>query len=223
MPPEKGEFTVRTIILGATASLALAAGGLAQDVTPPAGAYALDKDHASITWRVSHLGTSTYVARFNEFDAALSFDPDNPAASTLSVSIDVRSLDLDFSNEIDPTKPDAFYDELMGIPQDTPGRIFFRAPTYPTMTFEATGIEVTGENTGTITGDFTMVGQTHPVTLDVTFNGARANLGPGTGPVIGFSAKTTITRSAFGMDTLVPYIGDDVEVWIEAEFIAPDA
>jgi polyisoprenoid-binding protein YceI len=212
---------VKTLLVGTAAAVALTAAGLAQDVTPPAGAYTLDKDHASITWRVNHLGTSTYVARFNDFDAALTFDPENPAASTLSATVDVLSLDLDFDNVVDPTKPDAFYNELMGIPEDTPDRIFFRAPTFPTMTFEATGIEVTGENTGTVTGNLTMVGQTHPVTLDVTFNGARGNMDPSGGPVVGFSAKTTVTRSTWGMDTLVPYIGDDVEVWIEAEFVAP--
>jgi polyisoprenoid-binding protein YceI len=216
----KGDFTVRTILLGAAAAATLAAATGAQDVTPPAGAYTLDKDHASITWRVNHLGTSTYVARFNEFDAALTFDPDDPAASTLSVTIDVTSLDLDFMNTVDPSNPDAFYNELMGIPQNTPDRIFFQAPMYPTMTFAATSIAVTDDRTGTVTGDFTMVGQTHPLTLDVRFNAVRGNLDPSGGPVIGFSATTTIQRSMWGMDTLVPYIGDDVEVAIEAEFIA---
>jgi polyisoprenoid-binding protein YceI len=214
---------VRTIILGAAGSLALAAAGVAQEATPVAGAYTLDKDHASITWRVNHLGTSTYVARFNDFDADLTFDPENPAASTLNVSVDVRSVDLDFDNVVDPSNPDAFYNELMGIPEDTPGRVFFRAPVHPTMTFEATSIEVTDDRTGKITGNFTMVGQTHPVTLDVSFNGVRANLDPSGGPVIGFSARTVIQRSQWGMDTLVPYIGDDIEVWIEAEFVGPNA
>ncbi len=212
---------MKTLLLGTVASLALAAAGLAQEEAAlPAGAYTLDKDHASITWGVDHLGTSTYVARFNEFDAELTFDPDDPAASTLSVTIDVASLDLDFRNVINPDEPDAFYNELMGIPEDRPDRVFFSAPTYPTMTFEATDVEVTGEDAGQVTGDFTMRGQTHPLTLDVSYNGARASVDGGP-PVIGFSATTTVTRSQWGMDTLVPFVGDDVEVWIEAEFIAP--
>jgi polyisoprenoid-binding protein YceI len=199
----------------------MAAASSAQDVVAPAGAYTLDKDHASITWKVSHFGTSTYVARFNEFDAALTFDPANPAASTLDVMIDVSSLDLDFRNVANPDNPDAFYNELLGIPEDTPGRVFFQVPLYPTITFKATGIEVTGENTGRVTGDLTLHGQTHPATLDVTYNGARE--GFGTPPVIGFSATTTILRSQWGMDTVVPLVSDEVRIEIEAEFFAPAA
>ena len=206
---------MKTIVMGAAAAIAIASAAAGQDA-PPAGAYTLDKNHASITWRVSHLGTSTYVASFDDFDAALTFDPESPETSSLSVSIDVTSLDLDYSNDEDP---DLFYNELLGIPEDTPGRVFFRAPSFPTITFESTGVAVTGENTGTVTGDLTLVGQTHPVTLDVTFNGSRAGYGGG-GTVVGFSATTTVKRSEWGMDTAVGAIGDDVEVWIEAEFMA---
>lgn len=207
---------MRALLLGAAGALAIAAVSSAQDVVPPAGAYTLDKNHASVTWKVDHFGTSTYVARFDEFDAALTFDPANPAASTLDVTIDVSSLSLDFS---DPNNPDLFKNELLGVPENTPGRVFFEAPLYPTITFTATGIEVTGDDTGRITGDLTMKGQTHPATLDVVFNGARE--GFGTPPVIGFSATTTILRSQWGMDTVVPLVGDEVEIEIEAEFIAP--
>lgn len=214
---------MRSIILGSVAATALAAGALAQDdLVAPAGAYSLDKNHASITWRVNHLGTSNYVARFDEFDAELTFDPDNPTESALSVTIDVTSLSLDFSN---PDNPDSFYDELMGYPteeNEEGDQRFFRATQFPTISFEATGMEVTGENTGTVTGDLSFMGQTHPLTLDVTYNGVRQGFGGGA-PVIGFSGTTTVTRSEWGMDAAVPFIGDEVEVWVEAEFVAPSS
>ncbi len=206
---------MRALLLGAAGALAVAAASSAQDFVAPAGAYAIDKNHASVTWKVDHFGTSTYVARFDEFDAALTFDPANPAASTLDVTIDVTSLNLDFS---DPNNPDLFKNELLGIPQDTPDRVFFQAPQFPTITFTATSVEVTGETTGRVTGDLTLHGQTHPATLDVIFNGARE--GFGTPPVVGFSATTTILRSEWGMDTVVPFVSDEVEIEIHAEFIA---
>jgi polyisoprenoid-binding protein YceI len=40
-----------------------------EPLTAPSGDYALDKTHASLTWRVSHLGLSNYTARFTNFDA----------------------------------------------------------------------------------------------------------------------------------------------------------
>ena len=59
-----------------------------------AGDYALDKTHASLIFKVKHLGLSNYVGRFNQFDASLSFDPANVAAAKLSAVIDIDSLDI---------------------------------------------------------------------------------------------------------------------------------
>ena len=41
----------------------------------PAGTYTLDRSHASLIFRVNHLGFSNYTARFKRFDAKLQFDP----------------------------------------------------------------------------------------------------------------------------------------------------
>jgi polyisoprenoid-binding protein YceI len=40
------------------------------------------------------LGSSTYVGRFNNFDASLSFDSNNIKASQLEATVDTRSLDI---------------------------------------------------------------------------------------------------------------------------------
>ena len=69
----------------------------------PAGAYALDLAHASLIFRVNHLGFSNYTARFKRFDAKLQFDPTNLAASKVVASVDVDSLETDFP---DPAKLD---------------------------------------------------------------------------------------------------------------------
>src|SRR5690554_78833 len=58
------------------------------------GAYTLDKEHASLVWKIDHLGFSRYVGRFNDFDASLDFDPENVANSSLEVIIDTASLDV---------------------------------------------------------------------------------------------------------------------------------
>ena len=49
----------------------------------------------------------------------------------------------------------------------------------------------------------------------MTFNGARAGMSGGPA-VIGFSGTTTVKRSQWGMDALVPYVGDDVETYYDA-------
>src|ERR1700693_1826826 len=62
---------------------------------PPAGHYQLDKSHASLQLRVSHMGFSTYTTRFSRYDAELTFDPRSIPASTVVATIDASSLELD--------------------------------------------------------------------------------------------------------------------------------
>ncbi len=85
------------------------------------------------------------------------------------------------------------------------------------MTFASTGVEVTGENTGKLTGDLTLLGVTKPVTLDVTFNQAGPHPFDPSKIVAGFSASGEINRSDFGMAYAPPAIGETVELTIEIE------
>jgi polyisoprenoid-binding protein YceI len=87
------------------------------------------------------------------------------------------------------------------------------------MVFKSKSIEVTGEKTGKITGDFTLLGVTKEVTLDVTLNKA-ADHPMLKVPAVGFSATGTIKRSDFGMTTYVPAVGDEVTISIETEAYA---
>jgi len=179
----------------------------------PAGAYTLDKSHASLVFTLNHLGFSRYTAAFSAFDARLTFDPARPEASTLEATIDPRSLTL-------PSPPAGFKDELTG-PQ------WLDAGQFPAITFKSTKVEVTGANTARVTGDFSLHGVTRPVVLDVTFNGGYAGHPMDPHARIGFSAKGSFNRSDFGIAYGVPAPGttmgvsDAVTVAIETEFSGP--
>ena len=179
----------------------------------PAGTYKLDKAHASLDFRVNHIGFSNYSARFTTFDAELQFDPANPTASAVTVTIDPRSLAL-------PTPPAGFLDTLLS-------EKWLGAAAFPQMTFRSTKIELTAANTARITGDLTLKGATVPVVLDATFNGGYAGHPYDPAARIGFSAKGSLKRTAFGVSESVPAPGstmgvsDDVEIIVEAEFNGP--
>ncbi|MEQ1865468.1 MAG: YceI family protein [Micropepsaceae bacterium] len=179
----------------------------------PAGAYTLDKAHASLTFRVNHIGFSNYTARFTNFDAHLQLDPVNPAASSVTATVDPKSLAL-------PAPPAGFVDELLGAK-------WLDAVGFPQMTFKSTKVELTGANTARITGDFTLRGVTLPVTLDATFNGGYASHPYEPAARIGFSAHGSLQRAAFGVKEGVPPPGstmgvsDNVDIIIEAEFNGP--
>jgi polyisoprenoid-binding protein YceI len=171
----------------------------------PSGAYQLEKPHASLLFRVKHMGLSYYTARLTEFDATLDFDPKNPAASHVKAIINPLSVHAEH-----PTDKD--WDRRIG--ED-----FFEAKDYPQIVFDSKKVEVTGEFTGKVTGDLTFMGVTEPVTLDVTFNGSApaAALYQGR-DAVGFSARGKLTRSDFGLTRYGSIVGDEVEIVIEAEF-----
>lgn len=175
-------------------------------ITPsaaPAGNYKLDPTHASVTWSLSHAGLSNYTARFDDISGALNFVSDAPQNSTVDIRIDPKSVSTGLPK----------FDEEIA----TSGN-YFDANTFPEIRFVSTGIKLTGEATGLITGDLTLKGVTKPVTLDVTFNGAGKSFG-NPGKTLGFSASTKFLRSDYNMGHLVAFgIGDEVTLRIETEF-----
>lgn len=209
---------MRHLLLAAVASLGLAtACAQASPPVPAVPTYKVEPTHASLTWKVNHQGLSLYTARFTQFDATLTFDPANPAASTLSATVNPLSVRTDYSGDFKAThanSPYASWDEALARDPK-----WFNADAHPAITFNGTGITVTGENTGTVTGDLTFLGVTKPVTLNVRFNGEKEFPWNNGAKSIGFSATGTIKRSEFGMATMLGGLGDDVEIALEVEFL----
>jgi polyisoprenoid-binding protein YceI len=179
----------------------------------PAGAYTLDKAHASLLFRVNHITFSHWTARFTKFDAQLQFDPADPAKSSVKVTVDPKSIAAD-------NVPDGFLTTLAG-PE------WLDAGKYPEMTYRSTKVERSGANGLRISGQLTLHGVTKPVTLVGTYNGGYAGHPYDPHARVGFSAKGTLKRSEFGVAYGIPAPGttmgvfDDVEVIVEAEFSGP--
>lgn len=193
-------FLAAALALAPLAGPALAAGPSTNLTEIKSGEFTLDKSHAKIIFSTSHFGFSTYYGLFKDFDAKLNFDAKDPAKSTLAVTIDM--------NSVETTNPK--------LNEHLKSEDFFNAAKFPTATFKATKITVTGKTTGTITGDLTLHGVTKPVTLDATFNGGGENMFKTY--TLGFSAKGVIKRTEFGIKTYAPAVGDDVSLIISAEF-----
>jgi polyisoprenoid-binding protein YceI len=167
----------------------------------PAGEYTLDKGHASVTWRVSHLGLSQYTARFDKVDGKLNYASAQASASSVEFTIDTTSVNTGLA---------PFNKKLQGA-------AYFDSEKNPNITFKSTKIEAMPNNKFRMTGDMTLRGITKPMSWDVTFNGGLFN-NFAQAHAVGFSAKGTVKRTQWGMTELVPMIGDDVEVLVEVEF-----
>lgn len=187
----------------AAALILLASPGLAADPLPieATGTYQLDKNHANVVWEVSHLGFSNYVGRFNSLDATLHLDAKDPTKSQLTAKVDSASVD---------TNNTKLQDELKATEA-------FNVAQFPEIMFVSKSIELTGPETGKVTGDLTFLGVTKPVTLETTL------VGHGKHPmapldVVGFSATGVLKRSEWGFKQWLPMVGDEVKFTIDAEF-----
>lgn len=169
------------------------------------GAYTLDKDHATLLFKVDHLGFSSYVGRFNDFDATLDFDPENVENSSLEVIVDTASLDVNNPEFAEDLRND-----------------WFNVEEYPQAVFRTTRFVEGDGNNFVFEGDLTMLGTTEPIMLEITSNGGGRNFLTRS-YTLGFSASTTFTRSDFGMDNLVSFgVGDEIELEIHVEFQESD-
>ncbi len=165
------------------------------------GTYTLDRSHANVLFRISHLGYSQYIGRFNTLDAKLDLDTQDLTRSQLTATITPASVDVN--------NPE-LQDKLRGAD-------FFNVTQYPEIRFVSRKVVRTGRNTGVITGDLTLLDVTRPLTLNVTFNNGGMNPYASV-YTLGFSATGTLKRSEWGMKAFIPQVGDDVTITIEAEF-----
>jgi polyisoprenoid-binding protein YceI len=210
---------VAAILLGFHGAMSCAAESAAPPAmpamtAPPAGQYHLDKSHASLQLRVSHLGFSTYTTRFSRFDADLTFDPSNIPASRLVTTIDAASLEMDGA-------PSMCLDIVKG-PQ------FVDVTKFPQIIFRSERVRMTGAKSFEISGTLDLHGITRPLLLTGTYNAGYPGM-PNMDPNarVGFSAHGAFKRSDFGMGNGVPApgttmgVGDLIDVSIEAEFTGP--
>lgn len=178
----------------------------------PSGTYKIDLTHASVVWKVKHMGLAMYASRFTKFDAVIKYDAATPIKSSVVVTIDPKSVRTDY-----PFPEKENFDAKLA----TDAKIF-NANAFPEIKFVSTRLIRMGAVSGKLKGDLTMLGVTKPVTLDVVLSGTMKEHPFSKKPALGFSATGTIKRSDFGMTFGTPMVGDDVQLDINAEFQKAD-
>lgn len=171
----------------------------------------IDASHTAIEFSVRHMMISKVRGSFDKFEGVVNLDEKNPANTIVDVTIDAASV-----NTRDP-KRDAHLRSAD----------FLSAEQYPTIHFKGTGVDVTTDTTAKLTGDLTISGQTHPVTVDVTHMGKSRS--PWGTVAHGFEGEATISRKQWGLtwnvglETGGVLVSDDIAVHIELELVeAPE-
>lgn len=180
--------------------------GAAVSVQAAPVTYKLDPNHTMVLFSWNHFGYSNPTADIGLGQGTIVFDEENPAQSSVEVTLPLAKLDTHVEAlDSHLKKPD-----------------FFDAAKYPVITFKSTKVEPLGEHKFKVTGELTVHGVTRPVVLDATLN----RVGPhpmSKTPSIGFDATTSLKRSDFGVGAYVPNVSDEVHVRITTEGSVPKA
>lgn len=170
--------------------------------------FTLDKQHTEVRFSWDHMGLSHQSGRFTDVTGTVQFDADNPESSTVDVSIPVASLMTGVAaldNHLVKTKD------------------YFDTAASPAITFKSTGVRKTGDKTAELIGDLTINGVTKPVTMAVVWNfmgpHPLGSINPTYADKVaaGFSARTQILRSNWGITRTIPLVSDEIRISIEAE------
>lgn len=183
------------------ASLAIVAASLAFAAPASAADYDIDIKgaHASINFRVKHLGFSWLAGRFDKFNGTFSYDDKAPDKSSVKVEIDTASVN---SNHAERDKHLRSAD-------------FLDVAKFPTATFVSTSVKSAGDGKATITGDLTLRGVTKQVVIDAVAIGGGAD--PWGGMRQGFEGTTKFALADFGVPKDLGPASKEVELTLHVE------
>lgn len=187
-------MTFRLATLAVAASLALSA---------PASAAEYDFDikgaHASINFRIKHLGYSWLVGRFDKFNGTFNYDDKALDKSSVKVEIDTASINSNHAERDKHLRAEEFLD----------------VAKFPTATFVSTSVTPDGEGKAKITGDLTLRGVTKQVVIDaVTIGGGKDPWG---GERQGFEGTTKFALTDFGIPKQLGPASKEVELQLHVE------
>jgi len=176
-------------------------------ITTPVAAephrYEIDPEHTTIAFMIDHIGYAETLGVFLEFEGGFTYDMDTQDLSDVTITVKTPSVES-FNEARD---------------NHVRNKDFLDVENFPVMTFTAAGGTPASDTTGTVEGELNLLGQTHPLKLDVTLNKA-ANYPFGHSRfTLGISARGTVIRSQYGMNYAVDngLVGDEVQLIIETE------
>lgn len=170
--------------------------------------YKIDNSHFLAEFSVKHMMVSTVKGKFTAASGEIEWDENEPTRSWARATINARSI----------TTGDEKRDAHL-LSAD-----FFDVEQYPTITFESTKTEPKNGKRYTVTGNLSMHGITKPIIMEVEYNGQAKN--PWGQLIAGFSARTSINRTDFGLNWNVALelggvlVSDKIDITLEVEGIA---
>ena len=155
--------------------------------------------HASINFKIKHLGYSWLTGRFDKFNGRFSFDEKNLNASKIKVTIDTNSVN---SNHAERDKHLRSAD-------------FLEVSKFPTAIFESTSITSNGSGKADVAGKLTLHGVTRDIVIKVDHIGGGKD--PWGGFRQGFSGTTRIALADYGITKNLGPASKELELSLHIE------
>jgi polyisoprenoid-binding protein YceI len=152
-----------------------------QAVDDVTGTYDLDPTHTRIGFSARHAMVTTVRGSFQDFTGEARIDTVNPAASSVSLTIQAASISTGQEQRDGHLRTGDF----------------FEVDTYPTLTFVSTEVSRPEADIWSITGDLTIKGVTRPVTIEFEQTGSAKD--PYGNLRVGFEGSTAINRTDWGL------------------------
>lgn len=173
----------------------------------PHASFSMDKAHSSIEFSARHMMISRVRGRFENFEGSFFIDEQNPANSTVDVTIDMAGINTRESQRDDHLRsPD-----------------FFNVAEFPQARFKSTRVEPSGKNSAKLHGDLTIRNVTKPVVIAVEYLGS--SLSPWGKTAYGFEGRTRISRKEWdltwnvALETGGVLVSDEIDINIELELV----
>lgn len=169
--------------------------------------WKIDPAHSEVAFAAKHMMISTVRGRFSDVSGHIDFDEENPTSAKIDVEIAVTSVD---------TRQEPRDNHLRSAD-------FFDVENHPTMTFVSSKVERVKGNEYRVSGDLTIRGTTHEITLDASFEGAHPD--PWGGTRAGFAATGKINRHDFGLNWNAAIeaggvvVGPEIKLQLEVEAV----
>ncbi|WP_303292513.1 YceI family protein [Marinobacter sp. ST-43] len=170
----------------------------ATSVSAEPAKFEVDEEHFSMSFEIMHIGYAPVIGMFRDIEGQFEYNEETGELNSGKLVFKASSVFTNHDKRDDHLrKPD-----------------FLDASKYPEITFVVSDFEKTGDNTGIVTGDLTLLGQTRPVDVNVTLNKAAEYPIGHEDYTLGISAEAVINRSDWGMTYGLEngLVGDEVRL-----------
>ena len=165
--------------------------------------WKLDVPKTNVDFKVAYLGSGTVEGQFNKVNGTINYDMKDPTSTTINFVVSTNSIDAGGKVR------NAFLrrKELLNTAQ------------YPTMTFVSKKVSMINPKEANVTGNFTVLGKTKPLTVRVTL--AEVETDPVTKkPTLRFRATGIIDRYTYGVTAFPKVVGNMIPLDITGHLIA---